>query len=166
MCVGGIISFLWSVAKGFMLLILILVLFTACVALLPESDDDSNDSSEEMVDDVESNVDSESNMNNDVPTEWSNALAQADTYANDMNMSYQGVYDQLTSEHGGQFGGDAAQYAVDNVNTNWFENALQAGETYYYDMNMSKQAVYDQLISEHGNQFTVEQAQYAYDHLN
>ena len=32
-----------------------------------------------------------------------------------MHMSYQGIYDQLTSEYGGQLSAEAAQYAVDNL---------------------------------------------------
>jgi hypothetical protein len=43
-------------------------------------------------------------------------------YANTMHMSKQGVYDQLTSEYGGQFSAEAAQYAIDNVQTDWNAN--------------------------------------------
>ena len=32
-----------------------------------------------------------------------------------MNMSKAGIYDQLTSEYGGQFTEEAAQYAIDNL---------------------------------------------------
>ncbi|AKK10725.1 Ltp family lipoprotein [Corynebacterium uterequi] len=101
----------------------------------------------------------------DVPQEHRNALRQADVYANTMHMSYAGIYDQLTSEYGGQFSAEAAQYAVDNVETDWNANALEKAKTYVEDMAMSPAAVYDQLVSEYGEQFTPEQAQYAVDNL-
>lgn len=102
----------------------------------------------------------------DVPTEYISALAQAETYANMMNMSKQGVYDQLTSEYGGQFTNEAAQYAIDNVSTDWNANALAKAESYQETMHMSPDAIYDQLVSEYGEQFTPEQAQYAVDNLS
>ena len=42
-----------------------------------------------------------------------------------MNMSKQGIYDQLTSEAGEQFTPEEAQYAVDNLKANYNENALK-----------------------------------------
>ena len=53
---------------------------------------------------------------NNVPTEFSNALKQAESYSKTMHMSKQAIFDQLTSEYGGKFAADAAQYAVDNIN--------------------------------------------------
>lgn len=102
----------------------------------------------------------------DVPTEYTSALAQADTYANMMYMSKQGVYDQLVSEYGGQFTPEAAQYAIDNVEADWNANALEKAKTYQDKMHMSPAAIYDQLISEYGEQFTAEEAQYAVDNLS
>lgn len=102
----------------------------------------------------------------DVPTEYKNALKQAKTYSEYMHMSKQGIYDQLTSDYGGQFEADAAQYAIDNVNADWKENALEQAKSYQETMSMSKNAIYDQLISEYGGKFTPEEAQYAIDHLN
>ena len=101
-----------------------------------------------------------------IPTEYLNALAQAETYSSQMHMSKKGLYAQLTSEYGGQFPADAAQYAVDNVNADWNANALAQAKDYQATMNMSKNAVYDQLISEYGGQFTADEAQYAVDHLD
>ena len=57
-----------------------------------------------------------------VPTEYKSALKQAKTYSDVMNMSKAGIYDQLTSEYGGQFTEEAAQYAIDNVEEEWKEN--------------------------------------------
>ncbi|NEG95810.1 hypothetical protein GFD17_03370 [Bifidobacterium sp. SMB2] len=101
-----------------------------------------------------------------VPAEYTSALRQADTYANTMHMSKQGVYDQLTSEYGGQFSKEAAQYAIDNVKADWNANALAKAKTYQEDMAMSPEAIRDQLTSESGERFTADEANYAIEHLN
>ena len=62
---------------------------------------------------------SQSSSENTVPTEYKSALKQAETYGKRMHMSKAAVYDQLTSEFGGQFSPEAAQYAVDNVKADW-----------------------------------------------
>lgn len=100
-----------------------------------------------------------------VPAEYKSALAKADSYANDQHMSKKGLYDQLTSEYGEQFSKEAAQYAVDNVKTDWKANALAKATSYANDQHMSKKGVYDQLVSEYGEQFLVEEAQYAIDNV-
>ena len=107
----------------------------------------------------------EDKVEDDVPTEYKSALRKAKSYAN-MDMSKAGVYDQLTSEYGGQFTAEAAQYAIDNVDADWKENALKRAESYQESMAMSPKAIYDQLVSEYGGQFTAEEAQYAVDNLN
>lgn len=101
-----------------------------------------------------------------VPADFKSALRQADTYANKMHMSKLGLYDQLTSEYGGQFSPEAAQYAVDNVEADWNENALAKAKDYQEDMAMSPSAIYDQLVSEYGEQFTPAEADYAVQNLN
>lgn len=83
-----------------------------------------------------------------------------------MHMSYDGLYDQLTSEYGGQFDADAAQYAVDNVDADWNANALATAKNYSDTMGMSDAELFDQLTSDYGEKFTPEQAQYAIDHLD
>lgn len=102
---------------------------------------------------------------NPVPTEHHSALRQADVYANSMHMSKQGLYDQLTSEYGGQFTAEAAQYAVDNVSADWNANALEKARTYQESMDMSPGAIYDQLISPYGEKFTVAEADFAIANL-
>ena len=109
---------------------------------------------------------SEVKVEDNIPTEYKSALRKAKIYANDMNMSKAGVYDQLTSEYGEKFTAEAAQYAVDNVESDWKENALKKAEFYQEHMAMSPSAIYDQLVSEYGEQFTAEEAQYAVDNLN
>jgi len=82
-----------------------------------------------------------------------------------MHMSEAGIYDQLTSEYGGQFDSDAAQYAIENVNADWYNNALEKAKSYSERMNMSSDAIYDQLVSDYGEKFTEDQASYAIQHL-
>lgn len=101
-----------------------------------------------------------------IPKEYKNALEVADSYANNQHMSKARLYRQLTSEYGEKFPAAAAQYAVDNVKTNWKKNALKTGKSYYLNQHMSKDRVYQQLISEYGEQFTPDEAQYAVDHLD
>ena len=99
-------------------------------------------------------------------TEYKNALKKAESYSKTMNMSKQGIYDQLTSEYGEKFPADAAQYAVDNMTADWNANALAKAKSYQKTMNMSKSAIYDQLISQYGEKFTKSEAQYAIDNLD
>ena len=103
---------------------------------------------------------------NAVPTEFRSALSQAKSYSDNMHMSKAGLYDQLTSEYGGQFTAEAGQYAIDNVDADWNVNAAESGKSYQKTMSMSPAAIHDQLTSEYGGQFTVEEADYAIAHLN
>ena len=106
---------------------------------------------------------SEDKVEDNVPTEYKNALKTAKSYDKTAHMSKQGLYDQLTSEFE-QFTPEAAQYAIDNVNANWKENALKTAKDYQEYGDMSTSAIYDQLTCEF-EQFTPEEAQYAIDNL-
>jgi len=101
-----------------------------------------------------------------VPAEYKSALSQATSYANTMNMSKQGVYDQLVSEYGEKFKLEAAQYAIGNVKADWNKNALAKAKSYQKDMSMSPAAIRDQLVSQYGEKFTQAEADYAIAHLN
>lgn len=101
----------------------------------------------------------------DVPAEYKSALTQAQMYSDTLYLSKAGLYDQLTSEYGGQFTPEAAQYAVDNVDADFNANALAQGNQYVETLALSPAAVYDQLVSPNGGQFTPEEAQYAVDNL-
>lgn len=101
----------------------------------------------------------------DVPRELKNALKSAQNYIDIMPFSEAGLYKQLTSEYGGKFPVEAAQYAIKNVDANYNEEALESAKNYQKVMPMSDQDLFDQLTSEHGEQFTKEQAQYAIDNL-
>ena len=66
---------------------------------------------------------------------------------------------------GGQFSKEAAQYAVDNVETDWNKNALEKAKIYQNQMNMSPSAIHDQLTSNFGEKFTKTEADYAIENL-
>ena len=97
--------------------------------------------------------------------EYMNALKKAESYSNNMNMSKNSIYHQLTSEYGENFSEDAAQFAIEHLQADYKANALAKAESYSSNMNMSKDRIYKQLISEHGEYFTEEEAQFAVDHL-
>ena len=50
-----------------------------------------------------------------IPKEYQSALKKADTYANKMNLSKKGLYEQLTSDAGEKFTEEEAQYAINNL---------------------------------------------------
>lgn len=83
-----------------------------------------------------------------------------------MAFSKAGLFDQLSSEYGEKFSVEAAQYAVDHVQTDWKENALRSAKVYEEEMHMSPRAIYDQLVSEFGEKYTAEEAQWAIDNLH
>src|SRR5699024_7384017 len=136
----------------------------------PEQVDENNalsneEEQEQENGDVNQNNENEEEENDDVPREHKSALNKAESYANTMDMSKEGIYDQLVSEYGENFPEDAAEYAMDNIEADWKENALNKARTYADDMDMSDDAIFDQLVSEYGEQFTEEEAQYAIDNL-
>lgn len=123
---------------------------------LPESD-------MELAEETEGNSDEYSEPA--VPAEYTSALNQAEAYSESMYMSKAGIYDQLTSDHGGQFSAEAAQYAVDNLSADYNQNALEQAKEYQESMSMSPEDIRDQLTSEHGGQFTQSEADYAIQNL-
>lgn len=97
----------------------------------------------------------------DAPREYQNALRSAQSYVDIMPFSYQGLYDQLTSEYADNYTPEAAQYAVDNVDADWNAEAVEAAESYLDTMPFSREELVNQLSSEYADKFTVEQAQAA-----
>lgn len=134
------------------------------------NDDDSADTDSDEEDSESASEDSsstESSSKSDIPAEYVAALDKAESYANDMNMSKQGVYEQLTSEYGEKFSTQAAQYAIDHLtDVDWNANALAKARSYQSDMSMSPEAIRDQLTSDSGEKFTPDEANYAIQHLN
>lgn len=80
-------------------------------------------------------------------------------------MSKAAIYDQLVSAYGENLPADVAQYAIDNLDTDWNLNALQKAKNYSDTMYMSKAAIYEQLISEYGEKFTPSEADYAVSNM-
>lgn len=95
------------------------------------------------------------------PAEGEAALAKANTYASDMNMSKAAVREQLSSQYGEKFPADAVEYAMALVKADWKANAVVKARSYRDDMNMSKQAILEQLSSPYGEKFTKDEAAYA-----
>lgn len=101
-----------------------------------------------------------------VPAEYRTALRSAENYLSMMPFSKAGLFDQLSSEYGEKFSVQAAQYAVDHVQTDWKDNALRSARLYEEQMHMSPRAIYDQLVSDYGEKYTAEEAQWAIDNLH
>ncbi|WP_246877203.1 Ltp family lipoprotein [Lactiplantibacillus argentoratensis] len=121
---------------------------------------DKNDDSESL------SSSNSSTSSSKVSSEDKAALEKAQDYATEMNMSKQGVYEQLTSDSGEGFTTESAQYAINHLtNIDWNANALAKAKDYQSEMSMSRSAILDQLTSSAGEQFTQSQAQYAVDHL-
>ena len=70
------------------------------------------------------------------------------------SFSRQGLIDQLLFEN---YSPEAAQYAVDAVDTDWNEQAAEKAQEYLDYTSFSRQGLVDQLIFEG---FTPEQAEY------
>ena len=134
--------------------------------ILQELDNDLSTEIDKFFEEIEADLQNEDTVeSNDVPIEYMNALQKAENYSEVLFMSKKGIYKQLTSEYGGKFSHDAANYAIEALSVDYRENALKKAERYYIDLGMSKQAVYDQLVSDYGAAFTPEEAQYAVDRL-
>ncbi|MCX7537073.1 Ltp family lipoprotein [Corynebacterium sp. P5875] len=172
----------WYKRPGCLIPLILVILmffgFVGCTALLGKSLDDAglldettSSSAPAAVKPAEGDApaepaaDAPAAGDSDVPREYKNALKAAQNYLKFTPFSKAGLYDQLTSEYANKFPADAAQYAVDNVQTDWNENALKTARRYQEISHMSDAELYDQLISEYADQYTPEQAQYAIDNL-
>lgn len=142
-------------------IILVFVVLGVIYALMPGSDEASNNSSKSSTEKTSDNT-----TEKPIPTEYVSALKKAQIYVDEMHMSKKGLYDQLTSEYGEQFDKKAAKYAVNHVKANWKKNALAKAKNYQENMSMSKEAIRDQLTSDAGEQFTKKEADYAIRHLD
>lgn len=146
----------------------LLLVFILVVGVASQMGNDKKDtaSSKSQTEQTESKKKDSSSKEPDVPTEYKSALNKAKNYSETMNMSKQGIYDQLTAETGEQFSADAAQYAINNLtDVDWNANALNKAKEYQKEMDMSPEAIRDQLTSESGEQFTEEEAEYAIQNL-
>lgn len=156
----------------------IALVFVVIIGVLGSNgDDESKDFAKEPIEQADVTVENEieglveeepavkESDKDDVPREYRNALRSAQNYVDIMPFSEQGLFDQLTSEHGDQYPAEAAQYAIENVKVDYNKEALEAAKNYLAIMPMSDQELFNQLTSEHGDKYTEEQAQYAIDNL-
>lgn len=96
----------------------------------------------------------------DIPEEYKAALENAISYEDiGLYLSKLGLYEKLISEPL-NFSEDAAQYAIDHYDVDYFFNALEYAKQYNF-LHNSRDAFYDRLISI--AKFTEEEAQYAID---
>ena len=154
--------------KWWIWVIVIVILITAASTASNPPEDQSNQTSDSTTQEKDTKTETQKPVDKkpDVPAEYLSALSQADTYANDMHLSKQGLYDQLTSEYGGQFSAKAAKYAINNVKADWKANALAKAKDYQEQQHLSPEAIRDQLTSDYGEKFTQAEADYAIAHLN
>lgn len=101
----------------------------------------------------------------DVPCEHHKALKTAEDYSKRFRMSEQGIYDQLISEVEG-FPPETAQYAIDNIQTDWNTDVLAKAKEYEKSLGMFGEAIREQLVGEYGEQFAQEEVNYAISHLD
>lgn len=131
------------------------------------SDDSADTSSSSTTDTTSKLASTSSSSSSEVPAEYGAALDKAKSYATTMNMSEQGVRDQLSSSSGEDFPDKAVNYAMKNLTgVDWNKNALEKAKSYQKDMDMSDNAIREQLTSSAGEKFTATQAEYAIQHLN
>ena len=122
-----------------------------------KADEESSSEESEVVEESESKE--EESKEDDVPREHESALRKAESYLDIFSMSAQGVRDQLEYE---EFGQDAIDYALENLEADWNEQAKKSAESYTELFDMSDAKLYDQLIYKG---FTEEQAQAGVDSL-
>jgi len=87
------------------------------------------------------------------------AIEAAERYLDTRHLSKKALFDQLTSEYGGQFSKAEATFALDHVDADYYAEAVEAAESYPDTMSFSKKALTDQLTSEYRGQFTEDRAQ-------
>ncbi|WP_306345052.1 Ltp family lipoprotein [Staphylococcus americanisciuri] len=159
-----------GVGSGCLLVIILIfvgsaILFTAII----ETDNEANiQEYPEIIQDSKTQKPAfslDDSSNKEKSNDSNRALEKAKIYSDTLYMSKQGIYDQLTSEYGGNYTEEAAQYAIDHLKADYKENALKAAKSYQKNFNMSKNKIYDQLTSQFGEKYTEEEAQYAIDHL-
>src|SRR5699024_715645 len=131
------------IALGCGLILLIVVLIAGCGAIVALSGNDDEAAEPAASQEAAEPEEAEQEEAAEGPAEHRSALSQAESYAETMYMSKQGIFDQLVSEYGGQFSEEAAQYAVDTIDADWNQNALESAEVYSDMMHMSKQGIFD-----------------------
>lgn len=91
-----------------------LIIIVVLIAIVGGTQGNNNTSQNKDNSINNSTIKEEANQDDNVPTEYKNALKKAKTYSDIMHMSKKGIYNQLTSEIEG-FTEEEAQYAIDNL---------------------------------------------------
>lgn len=119
------------------------------------TDEADNSPSESEVPSTATNPETSSTISR----EYRNALGTANDYLDYSSFSKSGLKEQLIYEG---YPDDAAQYAVDTVQTDWNQNAVQTAKDYLDYSSFSDQGLYDQLIYDG---YTEQEAQFAINNL-
>lgn len=99
-------------------------------------------------------------LDENIPEEYKTALEKAKLYVENQYLSKLGLYERLISKPL-NFSKDAAQYAIENYNCDYFSIAVNHAIQHNNVSNNSKDVFYEYLIS--SAKFTEEEAQYAID---
>ncbi|EGO9268178.1 hypothetical protein DUC48_002682, partial [Enterococcus faecalis] len=84
-----------------------------------------------------------SSQSSKVPLEYTNAKIKAEEYIKHSSFSKVSLYKQLQYE---KFSDEAANFAVENISTNWNKQAVNKAKEYMESMNISKEKLKDQLL--------------------
>lgn len=148
------------------LVVLVVFIFAGSMGSNESDTSSASSSSDKTEEKTSSDSSKTSEKKDDIPAEYRAAQRKGQTYADTMNMSKAGVYDQLTSDAGEGFPQKAAQYAVDHIKANYNKNALEKAKDYREEQDMSNDSIHEQLTSEAGEQFTSQEADYAIQHID
>lgn len=100
--------------------------------------------------------------NNRISTGYCSALEDAISYYYKDRFSKKRIYKQLTKK--GVYSAKEAKYAIDNLDSNYFNNATARAKI-YYGRNLSKKAIYNRLLGIR-ECFSEEEAKFAADNFD
>lgn len=98
--------------------------------------------------------------------EKEDATRTAQSYADNLHMSREGLFRQLTSEYGEGIDEDDAEYALNHITVDYKANALYMAKEMAERAYMSESGIRKQLTYEYGLLFTAEEATYALENLD
>lgn len=98
-----------------------------------------------------------------ITTSQQEAIESAQNYLTDgQGFSEAGLLQQLTSDYGSGFSEADAQFAINQLDPDWYQQAAASAKNYMSDgQGFSEEDLYQQLTSAYGAGFTPGQADYA-----
>ena len=129
----------------------------ALTACSPKSDSNSSSKGSEA-----KTEQSSAKKDDNVSTEYKNALKKAKSYADTVHLSKEGMKKQLIEFE--NFTEEEATYAVDNAKIDWKKQALAKAKSYQETLALSTEGLKDQLLN--FENFTEEEVNYALENLN